>query len=598
MDGPNVNLSFEKKLQSIMETTYETGFLNFGTCSLHPVHTAFRKGIKKLDFDVDEFFHDIHFFFKHSSVRREDYASLEETTEVAARYALQHSETRWLSMKFVAVRIMQQWKNLEEYFLKFLPQQSNFKHAVATTARYKRICAALQNPLSLAYISFCAFSAEAFEDFLVPFQSDEPKVHLLYPSMCKLISNLMQKFIRKKVLSSVYTENLLIDIHFRDNIKPLSLVEVGTKAKSVLNEQTQLFENSKSKVDNFRKECINFYLSATTHLLDRLPFNVPVIKHAQYLHPCRRNDSGATNAISNMALIITSVVSNKLPELFDMKGHATKEEVCDKIRMQWMEYQGEELKDDWYKKTENNEGVSRDKCQIYWPQALQDCGLKPTQLPSSYKRIDHFWSKIGALHNEHGVVKYPQLFSLIRIVLSLSHGNAYPEQGFSINKQLMESHGYATGSKTIASLRMVKDKLYRVGGVLNLPLTVELFHSVKSARAKYFADMEQEKLAAETAKKQELLKKHVETTKKSNKEKADEIAAELERLECDIQVADAIIQEGNEQLQKLISSKNLNRKELQSAQSKLDIGLQRKRKCVHDIANLKKKKRNLPNGKK
>ena len=98
MDGPNVNLSFEKKLRSIMETTYETSFLNFGTCSLHPVHTAFRKGIKKLDFDVDEFFHDIHFFFKLSSARREDYPSLEETTKVAAPYALQHSETRWLNM--------------------------------------------------------------------------------------------------------------------------------------------------------------------------------------------------------------------------------------------------------------------------------------------------------------------------------------------------------------------------------------------------------------------------------------------------------------------------------------------------------------------
>ena len=169
---------------------------------------------------------------------------------------------------------MQQWKNLKEYFLKFLPQQSNFKHAVATTARYMRICAALQNPLSQAYISFCAFSAEVFEDFLVPLQSDEPKVHLLYPSMCKLDSHLMLKFIRKKVLSSVYTENLLIDIHFRENKKPLSLVEVRTKAKSVLDEQTQLFENFKSKVDNFRKECMHFYLSATTHLLDRLPFNV------------------------------------------------------------------------------------------------------------------------------------------------------------------------------------------------------------------------------------------------------------------------------------------------------------------------------------
>ena len=117
---------------------------------------------------------------------------------------------------------------------------------------------------------------------------------------------------------------------------------------------------------------------------------------------------------------------------------------------------GEELKDDWYKKTENDEGVSRDNRQSCWPQALQDCGLKRMQLPSSYKRIDHIWSKIGPLQNEHGAVKYPQLFSLIRIVFSLSHGNAYPKRGFSVNKQLVESHGYATGSKTIASLRMVK----------------------------------------------------------------------------------------------------------------------------------------------
>ena len=110
-----------------------------------------------------------------------------------------------------------------------------------------------------------------------------------------------------------------------------------------------------------------------------------------------------------MALIITSVVSNKLPELLDIKGHATKE-VCDEIRMQWMEYQGEELKDNWYKRTENDEGVSRDNRRSYWPQALQDCGLKPSQLPSSYKRIDYFWSKIDALQNEHGVVKYPVVF--------------------------------------------------------------------------------------------------------------------------------------------------------------------------------------------
>ena len=37
-DGPNINLSFENKLES---KSINTSFLRIGTCSLHPTHTAF-----------------------------------------------------------------------------------------------------------------------------------------------------------------------------------------------------------------------------------------------------------------------------------------------------------------------------------------------------------------------------------------------------------------------------------------------------------------------------------------------------------------------------------------------------------------------------
>ena len=63
MDGPDVNLSFEKKLSTSLKTNNRTNFLDVGTWSLYPVYTTFRRGIKKLGFDVDKFFHDIYFFF-------------------------------------------------------------------------------------------------------------------------------------------------------------------------------------------------------------------------------------------------------------------------------------------------------------------------------------------------------------------------------------------------------------------------------------------------------------------------------------------------------------------------------------------------------
>ena len=77
--------------------------------------------------------------------------------------------------------------------------------------------------------------------------------------MSKFVSNLQQKFIRKKLLSSVDSENLLVDIHFKENRKDLQFVDIGTKAKSILNEQTHQIEIVQDKLDKFRKDCLNFF---------------------------------------------------------------------------------------------------------------------------------------------------------------------------------------------------------------------------------------------------------------------------------------------------------------------------------------------------
>ena len=59
MDGPNVNLAFEKKLRQYFEDELGSSFLSLGSCSPYPVHTAFRKGLEALSFDLDSFFSDI-----------------------------------------------------------------------------------------------------------------------------------------------------------------------------------------------------------------------------------------------------------------------------------------------------------------------------------------------------------------------------------------------------------------------------------------------------------------------------------------------------------------------------------------------------------
>ena len=65
MDGPNVNKKFFSVLILGIEEETNSKALNIGTCSLHPVRTSFRKRLKKLNFDFDVFFHDVHFFLSY-----------------------------------------------------------------------------------------------------------------------------------------------------------------------------------------------------------------------------------------------------------------------------------------------------------------------------------------------------------------------------------------------------------------------------------------------------------------------------------------------------------------------------------------------------
>ena len=74
--------------------------------------------------------------------------------------------------------------------------------------------------------------------------------------------------------------------------------------------------------------------------------------------------------------------------------------------------------------------------------------------------------------DEHGNLKYPKLYALVQAILSLNHGNAFPERGFLINKQLLQSHGHVMKEKFIVSLRLRKYELIRAGGV-------KLINSVK-----------------------------------------------------------------------------------------------------------------------
>ena len=592
MDGPNVNLAFQRRLQSHFATE-GSSFLDIGTCPLHSIHNGFSKGVKVIDFDLEQFIVDINSFFKLSSARREDYSKLEEVTQLPPHFSLKHSSTRWVTLKKVTVRILEQWENLTEYFLNFLPKQPNFrsKNGLQENKRYQRIKEKLEDELTQPYLAFIAFVSQDFESFLVQFQSDAPLIHLLFPKMKELVFNLMTKFVKKDKmyenvddLSTVkdIMKLLEIDVSLKKSQLSYKVIDIGTKAKLLLQNEA-ISEEDKTK---FRKDCLRFYANATDYLIQNLPFNENLIRHAQYLNPKLRTDVKSTNAISNLALKIGQCFTTALPRVFCLEQHEKVEDLCDKVRNQWRLYQCESEQN---LLVEDKPDIDVPENRIrgsYWEDAFKAFDLKiPFNIPKQ-QRIDIYWRKVGAIEDESGKMKYPQLFRLVKCVLSISHGNSVPERGFSINKHLLSLHGSSIKDETIVALRMVKDYILSVGGITKVSVNKQLLSSVKSARQRYESD-----LAA---------KRRLEEAKQSEKEKKQEIDSlneelqlideQLKMKENGIKVALETVEEGNKNLEKELAAPKSSKGKMQQAQSMTSMGLERKRKLEEEIKELEVEK--------
>lgn len=599
MDGPNVNLKFQQDLKSHLKETQNKNFLDIDTCTLHKVHTSFKKGILQIPIDIDNFAVNLHGFFKLSSARREDYRDLEAVTDVTAHYVLRHSSVRWLTMKYVIVRIIEQWSNLQEYFLTFLPKQKEFKQSIKETKRYKQIVEVLKDELALPYLSFTSFLANQYEGYLLKFQSEEPLIHMLHSGMSNLLTGLMKCFVNKKTLFESNGVTLkpidslvYLNLNQNNNLKSRSLIEVGTHAKLLLQGITDDLEKS------FRSACLKSYKEATIYLQQNLPFNNKVIEYSQYLHPEKRNHVSSKSAISNLALKLTDVFGNQSQSVFQTSG--TSNEIVDLVRSQWSMYQIEDIQPSLYIVEESGESSKERKSNqnSYWKYALEYCGLYSGQERprSKFIRVDCYWNNVGKITNEEGVLKYPQLFALAKAVLSLSHGNVVPERGFSINKYLLSVHGDSLKEETIVALRLIKDELCAVGGLSNFQVTKSLLKSVEASYRRYQDFLEAERTIKQNLEKLQREKEIHEQEKEEegNKENMKiQMGKDIEYTKDEIKQLESTMEEANKTISTALREDVFCKKKVASASTLIDMAIERKQKLNETLKELVEKKQKL-----
>ena len=76
------------------------------------------------------------------------------------------------------------------------------------------------------------------------------------------------------------------------------------------------------------------------------------------------------------------------------------------------------------------------------------------------------------------------------MLLTVSHGNATVESGFSINEALLLNN---MKERTVIAQRTVYDSIIKHGGVLNVPIKKELINRVRGSHSSYQVFLEEQK---------------------------------------------------------------------------------------------------------
>ena len=158
--------------------------------------------------------------------------------------------------------------------------------------------------------------------------------------------------------------------------------------------------------------------------------------------------------------------------MFGVSDSTTVSEVCDMVRSQWQIYQLQDIPKEWHTQETESAKTSRINQDSYWKNVEKSwLDITPKETEEKSVRIDSYWSRVFEMKSSTGRYHFPQLASFVKAILTLSHGNAGPEQGFSINKAIIDAHGTRVGEDIIIVLRRVKHRLLQIGGIVNFEIT-------------------------------------------------------------------------------------------------------------------------------
>lgn len=270
MDGPNVNWAMFNKLQMQLKTDYNNNLFNIGSCGLHQLHNALRKGMDTTGWDLPHVLTSAYYLFKHMPARREDFISVTGSSTFPSKYC----GHRWVENQSVLIKL----KECLPFLKMYIKAVKDKKITDPASKPYHAVKTFLEDPLCEMKLAFAITLCKPVEKFLTVYQTDRPMVPFLYNDLNNLLLN-MTKRIAKIDNAKDMTE---INLENKDILLELSKVNIGTEAAELLKKSKAV---SPRMMLEFWSCCRDAILATIFKLLKKSPLSYSLCKHLQFLDP-------------------------------------------------------------------------------------------------------------------------------------------------------------------------------------------------------------------------------------------------------------------------------------------------------------------------
>ena len=104
-----------------------------------------------------------------------------------------------------------------------------------------------------------------------------------------------------------------------------------------------------------------------------------------------------------------------------------------------------------------------------------------------------YWVHVSNMVDTVGEKKYQHLSYVAKAALTLSHSNASPECGFSVNNALVTTDRGSLSERSIVTVCVVKEAVRVFGSCTEVPITKDIIHAVRHAHCEYALFLENER---------------------------------------------------------------------------------------------------------